>query len=70
MRGNKIIPPKNECAWLTEFDCDGVPQYLITSKINNRDVYFLYKVLDGRKLEKISKGKNPKELLAKVKGVK
>lgn len=58
-------PPKGEVCWVGYCDRDGNVRYVITSKLNNRDVYFLY-ANNGGKLERIGKGCcSPTELCRK-----
>ena len=57
---SNVDPPKGEKIWVSYIDQEGGIKYIVTSKTNNRDVYFLYEVgNDG--LTKISKNKNPSE---------
>ncbi len=49
---------KGERIWTTYSDIKGVTQYVITSKENDRTMYFLYKISDG-KYERIGKNKDP-----------
>lgn len=56
---NEIKLPKNE-----KFEVLNTTEgqrYLVTST-NNRLSWFIYKVLDDNKLEKLGKGTNPNEL--------
>lgn len=52
--------PKNECAWLDIRDCNGM-RYLITSKIDDRSIYFLYLEQENG-FTKLGKSRDPREL--------
>lgn len=41
---------------------DDVVKFIITTKSNNRDHYFLYEVTEEGKLYKLGKSKDPEEL--------
>ena len=41
---NKAGPPKGEKIWASHIDQGGATRYITTSKINNRNIYFLYEV--------------------------
>ncbi len=49
---------KCERIWTTYSDIKGTMKYVITSKKNDRTVYFLYKISDG-KYERVGKNKDP-----------
>lgn len=49
--------PKNEKIWTTSKTLAG-NTYYITAKITNRDMYFIYQLIDGKAV-KIGKNKNP-----------
>lgn len=53
--------PKTERVWVTYFDADSNPRFIITSKAA-RDQYFLYRVDDGGKLTKLGKSASPEDL--------
>lgn len=53
--------PKGEVAWMGYYDTAHNLKFLVTSKSNNRDFYFLYEVVDGA-LKKLGKSRSPKEL--------
>ena len=53
--------PKGEIAWMGYYDTSHNLKFLVTSKSNNRDFYFLYEVIDGA-LKKLGKSRSPKEL--------
>lgn len=55
------IVPKGEMAWIGYYDTSHNLKFLVTSKSNNRDFYFLYEVVDGT-LKKLGKSRSPKEL--------
>lgn len=61
----KITIPKNETLWVTYLTSKGETSYIITSN-KDRSNYFLYKVDDSGKLEKIAKSPTPQELYEKV----
>lgn len=48
---------KGERIWTTYSDIKGTMKYVITSKKNDRTVYFLYKISDG-KYERVGKNKD------------
>lgn len=52
--------PKNEHVWVTYFDAEGNPRFIITSK-PLRDQYFLYGVTESG-LKKLGKSTSPEEL--------
>ena len=52
--------PSNEMVWVQYWDEDKL-QYVITSKIKDRDMYYLY-VPDGDKLKRIARNKDPRIL--------
>lgn len=53
-------PIANHKTWVSYIK-DGKIQYIITSKTNNRDFYYLYKV-NGDEYTKITKAKSPLDL--------
>lgn len=56
-----ILSPKGEIVWVSYYNTDGEPVYVLTSK-PARDYYFLYEVLPDGKLNKLGKAKTPPEL--------
>lgn len=60
-----IMLPKNEIAWVTYRDSNSRPAFVITSKENNRQMYFIYSVSAEGELKKIGKSSNPQELADK-----
>ena len=50
--------PKNEKIWVTHKDSEGNVKYIVTSKVDDRTLYFLHS-FDGEKLMKVAKNKNP-----------
>jgi hypothetical protein len=54
--------PKGEIVWVTYYRKDAT--FIITSK-PTREIYYLYKVLTGGTLEKISKSKTPTDFTIK-----
>lgn len=56
--------PKGEHGWVGYYDKKGTLLFLITSKTNNRDTYFLYENQDG-KFIKLGKGDDPSKLCEK-----
>jgi len=56
----KINPPKGERVWVS-YCRDGLQFFMLTSKINNRDFYFLYEIVDEAP-KKLGKAKTPLEL--------
>lgn len=58
--------PKGEKAWVSYQDFSGKEKFIITSKTNSRDTYYLYEVTpDG--LVKLGKGSSPTQLELKFK---
>lgn len=57
--------PKTEVIWMTYLDSSGQAKFIVTSKENSRDYYFLYRVLDDDSVEKLGKSKFPDELRKK-----
>lgn len=55
-----LIYPKGERVWKTHYE-DGEIQYVVTTKGNNREVYYLYRV-KGNSFEKMGKSPSPIEL--------
>ena len=56
--------PKNEQVWVSLRPQDGSVWY-ITSKVDDRSTYYLYKETDG-KSEKVAKSRNPMDLEDRV----
>lgn len=56
----KIERPKGEIVWVTSYDERG-DIYLLTSKKDSREWYYLYKV-EQNKLSKLGKARNPVDL--------
>ena len=50
--------PKGEKAWVGFYNSSGECRYIVTSKKNLRDLYYLYEN-DGEKYIKIDKNKDP-----------
>lgn len=61
MEQSKIKYPKGEIVWVGYYDSSHNLRFIITSK-QNREHYFLYKVIDNMELKKLGKSKSPKEL--------
>jgi hypothetical protein len=57
-----ITCPKNEQMWWLYKSKSGKPIFLLTSKKNNRDYYYLYEVIPGDELKKLGRAKTPPEL--------
>ena len=55
--------PKAEKIWANLIS-DSKENYYITSKENDRSMYFIYKLVNGKAV-KLGKGKDPKELETK-----
>lgn len=67
---DKSIPgiPKSECIWVQRTTLSGDVFYT-TSKDNDRSMYFIYKMIDGKAV-KLGKNKSPMELERKyVEGI-
>lgn len=62
MANQPIIPgiPKTETIWVTYTNLKG-EVYHTTAKINNRDYYYLYKMVDD-KAHKLGRARTPTEL--------
>lgn len=58
--------PKGEIVWVSYYNSDGVMKYIITSKINSRENYFLYSVEDNA-LKKLGKSSSPQDLVDRYK---
>ena len=52
--------PNSETIWVQTTAADGTIYYT-TAKTNNREYYFLYKLVDGKAV-KLGKARNPKDL--------
>ena len=52
---------KGERTWVVYYDAGGNLVYVITSKENNRDLYYLYEIVDNT-YKKVAKGSLPLEL--------
>lgn len=64
MKATKNIrPPKGERVWVSYCKAE-VQMFMLTSKENNRDFYFLYEIVDGA-LKKLGKARSPLELESK-----
>lgn len=61
---SEIIYPKNETVWHSHYGIDHKLAYVITSKKDNREWYYYYKVIDGN-LQKMGKSRTPLELIDK-----
>ena len=53
--------PRGEMVWVRYCLKDGTMKFMLTSKKQNRDFYFLYEVIDD-KLVKLGRSKSPPEL--------
>lgn len=53
--------PKGEKVWVSYYTENGELRFILTSKQQSRDVYFLYEV-DGNAFKKLGKSKSPLEL--------
>ena len=56
MNSSFVSPPKNEKLWVTCKDAEGNIRYIITSKVDDRTLYFLHS-WDGGKLVRVGKNK-------------
>ena len=56
--------PRGERGWVGYYNKNGTLLFLITSKTNSRETYFLYENQDG-KLVKLGKGLDPMKLCEK-----
>lgn len=57
----QIKYPKGETVWVGYYDTQKNLRFIMTSKENNRDFYFLYELVDGQ-FKKLGKARSPKEL--------
>ena len=57
----QIKYPKGEKVWVGYYDTQKNLRFIMTSKENNRDFYFLYELVDGQ-FKKLGKARSPKEL--------
>ena len=53
--------PKGESVWVRYYDADGVLRFIMTSKENNREYYYLYECA-GSELKKLGRSRSPKDL--------
>ena len=58
---SEVKYPKGERAWMSYWSRENVLLFLLTSKENNRDWYYLYENVDGT-LKKLGKARTPPEL--------
>ena len=58
--------PKNETVFLSYHNKSGKQLFILTSKKDSRDWYYLYELANG-KCNKLGKSRNPKELEEKFK---
>lgn len=54
--------PKGEKLWWMYKNKSGRPIFLLTSKLNNRDNYYLYEITPEEELVKLGRAKTPPEL--------
>lgn len=57
----QIKYPKGEKVWVGYYDAQKNLRFIMTSKENNRDFYFLYEFVDGQ-FKKLGKARSQKEL--------
>lgn len=57
----QIKYPKGEKVWVGYYDTQKNLRFIMTSRENNRDFYFLYELVDGE-FKKLGKARSPKEL--------
>lgn len=62
----QIKYPKGERIWVGYYDPQKNLRYIMTSKENNRDHYFLYELVNSQ-FVKLGKARSPKELEDKFK---
>ncbi|MBQ7298533.1 MAG: hypothetical protein IJW77_01705 [Clostridia bacterium] len=55
---SKHLCPPGETLWTTYYK-HGVPRYIVTSKTGNREVYFLYPIINGERGKRIGKARSP-----------
>ena len=58
---SKHLCPPGETLWTTYYK-HGVPRYIVTSKTGNREVYFLYPIINGERGKRIGRARSPIEL--------
>lgn len=56
------IAPKGERLWTTYYNAQQELLFILTSRENSRDFYYLYRVGKGEKLTKLGKARSPREL--------
>lgn len=54
----ELLAPKGEHAWVSYYNDSGSLLFIITSKNNSRELYYLYENQDGN-LVKLGKDKDP-----------
>lgn len=54
--------PKGEQSWVGYYNRSGERIFLLTSKENSREWYYLYEVVDGTALKKLGRAHTPPEL--------
>lgn len=57
----QIKYPKGEVIWVGYYDIQKDLRFVMTSKENNRDFYFLYELVNGQ-FKKLGRARSPKEL--------
>lgn len=57
----QIKYPRGETVWVGYYDVRKNLRFIMTSKENDRSLYFLYKLVDGR-FKKIGRAQSPKEI--------
>lgn len=55
-------PPKGEKVWVTYLSSDFTPRFAVTSKISNKDNYYLYEIIEDGVYKKLARAKSPNEL--------
>ena len=61
MKRAKYQTPKNERVWTWYFDSSDHLRFIMTTKVSNRDFYFLYQY-ENDGFKKLGKAKNPVDL--------
>ena len=58
---NDLKYPKNERVWTSYYSADHILRFILTSKLESREWYYLYELVDGV-FKKLGKGRTPPEL--------
>lgn len=59
--GDGFAYPKGETVWVQYHAAAGVLKYILTSKTEDRNIYYMYALVNGT-FQKLGRGKSPVEL--------